>query len=80
MKMFVLLKTKRPGSARDTPLLSTEMREALMRLSGGWMAARSMAGELLSIANSEGQKVAGIQKDLVAVKEIREGIDLMSSY
>ena len=78
--MFVLLKTKRPGSARDTPLLSTEMREALMRLSGGWMAARSMAGELLSIANSEGQKVAGIQKDLVAVKEIREGIDLMSSY
>ena len=78
--MFVLLKTKRPGSARDTPLLSTEMRGALMRLLGGWMAARSMAGELLSIANSEGQKVAGIRKDLVAVKEIREGIDLMSSY
>ena len=44
------------------------------------MAARLMDGELLSIANSEGQKVAGIRKDLVAVKEIREGIDLMSSY
>ena len=78
--MFVLLKTKRPGSARDTPLLSTGMREALMRLSEGWMAARLMDGELLSIVNSEGQKVAGIRKDLVAVKEIREGIDLMSSY
>ena len=78
--MFELLKTKRLGSARDTPLLSTEMRGALMRLSEGWMAARSMDGELLSIVNLEGQKVAGIRKDLVAVKEIREGIDLMSSY
>ena len=61
--MFVLSKTKRPGSARDMPSLSTEMRGALMRLSEGWMAAKLMAGELLSIANLEGQRVAGIPKD-----------------
>ena len=60
--MFVLSKTKRPGSARDMPSLSTEMREALTRLSEGWMAARLMAGELLSIVNLEGQRVAGIPK------------------